>query len=83
MSGNLLRDVKPDLRPLGRTNRAELLPLSFAQQRLWLSSHMAGVRGAYHLPLGLRLSGDLDRGPLRRALDRLVARHEALSATFH
>src|SRR5262249_44294287 len=58
------------------------LPLSFAQQRLWFLSQLEGASGAYHMPLGLRLRGVLDGEALRRALDRIVARHEALRATF-
>src|SRR5262249_27477629 len=37
---------------------------------------------AYHIAGGLRLVGNLDRTALRRALDRIVARHEALRTTF-
>ena len=32
--------------------------------------------------MSLRLQGELDRGALARALDRIVARHEALRTTF-
>ncbi|HEX6038685.1 non-ribosomal peptide synthetase, partial [Longimicrobium sp.] len=35
-----------------------------------------------HIPLRLRLRGDLDRDALVRALDGIVARHEALRTTF-
>ncbi|MGH9381568.1 MAG: condensation domain-containing protein, partial [Thermoanaerobaculia bacterium] len=58
------------------------LALSFAQQRLWFLAQMEGVSRAYHIPIGLRLSGRLDREALRRALDRIVARHEALRTSF-
>ena len=37
---------------------------------------------AYHIPFGLHLKGDLNRTALRRALDRIVARHEVLRTTF-
>jgi amino acid adenylation domain-containing protein len=60
----------------------ERLPLSFAQQRLWFLSQMEGVSAAYHIPGALRLRGDLDKRALRRALDRIVLRHEALRTTF-
>ena len=43
---------------------------------------MEGVSEAYHIPFGLRLKGKLDRVALRGALDRVVARHEALRTTF-
>ena len=84
-SDSLLRDGQDSrggLPPIVRANRAALLPLSFAQQRLWLSAQRMGVRKTHHVPLSVRLSGDLDSGALRRALDRLVARHEALRTTF-
>src|SRR6266853_1216198 len=57
-------------------------PLSFAQQRLWFLAQMEEASQAYHLPLGLRLKGRLDGGALRRALDRILFRHEALRTTF-
>ena len=70
------------LPPITAARRDEPLPLSFAQQRLWFLAQMQGIDNAYHVPLGLRLSGELDNGALRRALDRLVARHEALRTSF-
>jgi hypothetical protein len=63
-------------------SRAEALPLSFAQQRLWFLAQMEGGSEAYHIPLGLRLAGPLDRDALKRALDRIVSRHEALRTSF-
>ncbi|MHB2029768.1 MAG: amino acid adenylation domain-containing protein, partial [Acidimicrobiales bacterium] len=65
-----------------RVDRSERLPVSFAQQRLWFLAQMDGVSQAYHIPFGLRLSGELDRVALGMALDRLVARHETLRTTF-
>ncbi len=67
---------------IGPASRAGPLPLSFAQQRLWFLAQLERVSQAYHIPLGLRLQGDLDRAAMKRALDRLVARHEALRTTF-
>src|SRR6202012_2749791 len=65
-----------------RADRSGRLSLSFAQQRLWFLAQMEGVSEAYHAPLGLRLKGDLDSIALRRALERIVARHESLRTTF-
>ena len=63
-------------------DRGSPIPPSFAQQRLWFLEQLDGVGAAYHVPVSLRLRGELDRGALVRALDRIVARHEALRTTF-
>src|SRR5262249_33490868 len=69
--------------PIPHSVRPQEIPLSFAQQRLWFLAQMEGVSEVYHVPQGLRLSGEVDRSALRRALDRIVWRHEALRTTFH
>ncbi|WP_414445210.1 amino acid adenylation domain-containing protein [Burkholderia sp. 22PA0106] len=62
---------------------SEPAPLSFAQQRLWFLDQLdRRASAAYHLPIGLRLSGVLDVASLQRALDRIVERHEALRTRF-
>jgi amino acid adenylation domain-containing protein len=70
------------LASMGTADRSRPLPLSFAQQRLWFLSQLGQAGDAYHVPLGLRLTGMLDETALVRALDALVARHEALRTTF-
>jgi microcystin synthetase protein McyA len=73
---------RAELPAIARAERGQRLPLSFAQQRLWFLAQMKEVSRAYHVPMGLHLKGELDAGALRRALDRIVARHEALRTTF-
>ncbi|WP_116892804.1 condensation domain-containing protein, partial [Pseudomonas syringae] len=68
--------------PIVPVSRDQSLPLSFAQQRLWFLAQLDGGSAAYHIPAGLRLRGSLDQVALKRALDRIVARHEALRTTF-
>ncbi|HZE23090.1 MAG TPA: condensation domain-containing protein, partial [Blattabacteriaceae bacterium] len=68
--------------PITVTKKRENLPLSYAQQGLWFLAQMEGGSQAYHVPLGLRLSGRLDVAALRQALDRIVARHEVLRTVF-
>ncbi|HMB54278.1 MAG TPA: amino acid adenylation domain-containing protein, partial [Thermoanaerobaculia bacterium] len=57
-------------------------PTSFAQERLWFLSHLAGGADAYSVPLVLRLAGPLDAAALERALVAVVARHEPLRSRF-
>ncbi|MEB1529286.1 non-ribosomal peptide synthase/polyketide synthase, partial [Xanthomonas sp. WHRI 7945] len=64
-------------------DRTGVLPLSWAQQRLWFLDQLDHAAGAaYHMPAALRLSGTLDRAVLQASLDRVVARHESLRTTF-
>jgi amino acid adenylation domain-containing protein len=67
---------------IGQADRTRPLTLSFAQQRLWFLAQMEGASEAYHMPRAFRLDGPLDRAALTRALDALVARHEALRTRF-
>ncbi|KRB68014.1 non-ribosomal peptide synthetase [Noviherbaspirillum sp. Root189] len=74
--------ARSELPPVTPVLRAEPLPLSFAQQRLWFLSQLEHVSRAYNMGFALRLAGELDRAVLQRALDRLVERHEALRTVF-
>jgi amino acid adenylation domain-containing protein len=68
---------------IARADRTQPLPLSFAQQRLWLIDRLDARAGAaYHMPACLQLRGTLDREALQSALTRIVARHEALRTCF-
>src|SRR5215204_1283629 len=76
-----VESLTPTLPSISVVEQREHLPLSFAQQRLWFLAQI-GASQAYHISNGWRLKGQLDRGALRRALDRIVARHEALRTAF-
>ncbi|HEX9031711.1 MAG TPA: amino acid adenylation domain-containing protein, partial [Streptosporangiaceae bacterium] len=54
------------------------LPLSYGQEQLWFLDRFAPGLPTYNIPQALGLSGPLDGAALGRALDALVARHEAL-----
>ena len=82
LAGSLEGAMPVELPPIVRVERGPRLPLSFAQQRLFFLGQMEEASRAYHVPWGLHLRGELDAAALRRALDRIVARHEALRTTF-
>jgi natural product biosynthesis luciferase-like monooxygenase protein/amino acid adenylation domain-containing protein/FkbM family methyltransferase len=67
---------------LARVPRDRPLPLSFAQRRLWFLGQLQGAPEVYNLSIGLRLRGELDTEALRGAIERIVARHEALRTRF-
>ncbi|WP_238319423.1 condensation domain-containing protein, partial [Xanthomonas maliensis] len=70
----------PAIVPLPRTAP---LPLSFAQQRLWFVEQLyPRAARAYLITGGVDLFGALDLHALQRALDRIIARHEALRTCF-
>lgn len=61
--------------------RPELLPLSFAQQRLWFLEQMESA-SAYRIPVIFRIRGRLDVSVLQRVIDEIARRHESLRTTF-
>ncbi|MFF2084185.1 amino acid adenylation domain-containing protein [Nocardia sp. NPDC058176] len=69
----------PKLVPVSRPER---VPLSLAQQRLWILNRFAEHAAAYNMPLALRLTGQLDLDALRAGLRDVLDRHESLRTSF-
>jgi non-ribosomal peptide synthetase component F/thioesterase domain-containing protein len=60
----------------------EDLPLSFAQQRLWLLDRLEPGSPVYNLPFSRRIHGPVAPAFLERALREVERRHEVLRTTF-
>jgi non-ribosomal peptide synthetase component F/acyl carrier protein len=77
-----LGDNDPAATTLPRVSRDDPIPCSLVQERTWRQSQTSeGVTG-YNLAIALGLEGPLDIEALRRCIDRIVARHEALRTTY-
>ncbi len=77
-----LSGVRAEAPPLMPVSRDGAVPLSFAQERVWLLEQLAGESPAYNVPLAVRLRGPVDPVALTAALGGVARRHEALRTTF-
>ncbi|HYO72554.1 MAG TPA: amino acid adenylation domain-containing protein, partial [Archangium sp.] len=81
-SGSAEPSQGPRPPPLVPQPEAGALPLSFAQQGLWLFEQLAPGGFTYNVPYVTRLRGRLEVPALERSLGALIRRHEALRTTF-
>jgi nonribosomal peptide synthetase DhbF len=77
-AAELIRNAQTAQAPLKPFARPEILPLSYAQHRLWFLNQFEGASPAYNIPVALRFSGKLDRAALEAALADVTERHEVL-----
>ncbi|KZN33887.1 non-ribosomal peptide synthetase, partial [Pseudoalteromonas luteoviolacea] len=69
---------------LAPASRAEQMPVSPAQQSLWLTDRLSSEadKAAYNIAGAVALSGALDVGALEQAFNALAVRHEILRSQF-
>ncbi len=76
-------EIPDETRPiLGSMNRPALLPLSFAQERLWFLDRWEPDSSLYNMAVAYQIEGSFSIEKWERALQNLVNRHETLRTTF-
>ncbi|MGP3922721.1 amino acid adenylation domain-containing protein [Streptomyces sp. 8N616] len=66
------------LPPLRRRRSTGPAPLAFAQERMWLVEQLRPGSAMLNIGVAVRTEGELSRDALRRALQALTDRHDAL-----
>src|SRR5205085_2535732 len=74
--------VAPSFEQIPRHSGSGRAPLSFAQERLWIIDQLQPGNIAYNVFRPIPLAAQLDLNALKRAVARLVERHEALRTVF-
>jgi amino acid adenylation domain-containing protein len=69
--------IQLPLHTLEQQQKPAFIPLSFAQERIWILDQVKGSI-QYHISAALRLSGSLEPEFLKQALQSIVNRHEVL-----
>lgn len=76
-----LTGAAPAIQAVG-SDGSFLAPLTREQARLWFLAQADPTGTSYHMAYRLRLTGRLDVAALGRAVDQVVARHEALRTRY-
>ncbi|WP_156737706.1 non-ribosomal peptide synthetase, partial [Mycobacterium sp. E735] len=77
-----LNDDGAEREPLVAGDRPAVLPLSFAQSRLWFLEQWRDRAATYNMPTAFWISGPLNVEALGAALDDVIGRHESLRTIF-
>jgi amino acid adenylation domain-containing protein len=79
------RETEPGRKapPILPVSRDRKLPLSFAQQRLWLLDRLQLGDISYNSSATVRLVGSLNIGAMERSFNEIVRRHEVLRTNFY
>ncbi|MEX2214751.1 MAG: amino acid adenylation domain-containing protein [Phycisphaeraceae bacterium] len=59
-----------------------VMPVSFAQQQLWLADRLDSGNSTYTIAEAIDLRGPLDAAAIRASLQQIINRHEILRTTF-
>ncbi len=61
----------------------DYMPLSFAQERIWLMYYLSENKSIYNLPMAWTIHGKLSLEILQESLNRVIQKHSILRTSFH
>lgn len=73
---------QPKIIKVDRNLYPDGLPLSYAQQRLWLIDQLQPGSPMYNIPLAVKLYGELNIKALEQSFETIINRHESLRTRF-
>ncbi len=82
LDGLLEQHPGSTMQRIPRRPEGEVIPLSFAQQRLWFLTQLEPNSPAYNMAGALAVTGPLNVPALERSLNEIVRRHEVCRTTF-
>jgi len=68
---------------ISSNKRPDKIPLSFAQQRLWILDKIEAENAVYNVPTALKLLGQIDNHKIEESLKIIIERHESLRTNFY
>ncbi|WP_281558222.1 non-ribosomal peptide synthetase [Thalassomonas sp. RHCl1] len=74
--GELRREVQ------AMPRETDVMPLSFAQQRLWFIDQLQGGSAEYNMPAAFEVKGNFDSQAAELALTCIIERHEVLRSVY-
>ena len=74
--------LAPAIDAIPRRDPNEPVPLSYAQEQIWLHAQLAPDLPLYNEPISIDYSGDLNVAALEQAFNDLLRRHEAWRTSF-
>ncbi len=74
--------LRPEAQQIARRQPGERIPLSHAQEQVWVHAQLAPEIPLYNEPVTIHYSGALDVSALERAFNEILRRHEAWRTSF-
>ncbi len=72
----------PHAMPIGPAEARESYPLSVSQERMWFLDQVDPMNPTFNITESYKLIGNLNASVLRKAITKLVQRHESLRTRF-